>query len=225
MPSLLLAALVAGITSLDSVHACQWLVARPIVIAPLIGAIMGDPAAGMLCGAWIELIWLGVLPIGNYTPPDAHLTAATAATAAAVWDGGVAASLIAVLAAVPLGVLSKKADLHLRHQLALRAEDLLAAGPPYRLGGMFAASVAPVMVKAALTIVLVGVAAAIVAPLVGRLTTAPRVERGLVFAASLIPALGMVQLARCIGASGRERWIGLGALAAAFAFFGLALLR
>lgn len=222
MPNLILAAMVAGLTSLDNVHVCQWLLARPIVIAPLIGAILGDPGAGMLCGAWIELIWLGVLPIGNYTPPDAHLTAATAATAAAVWGGGVPASLIAVLATVPLGVLSKKADLHLRHQLALRAESLLEAGPPYRLGGMFAASVAPIVVKAALAIVLVGVVAAIVAPLVGRFTASPRIARSLVFSAALIPALGMVQLARCIGASGRERWIGLGAIATAIAFFGLA---
>jgi mannose/fructose/N-acetylgalactosamine-specific phosphotransferase system component IIC len=225
MQILVLAAIVAGITSLDSVHLCQWLLARPIVIAPLIGAIMGDPGAGMLCGAWIELIWLGVLPIGNYTPPDAHLTAASAATAAAVWGGGGPVSLVAVLATVPLGVLSKKADLHLRHQLALRAETMLETGPPYRLGGMFVASVAPVMVKAALAIVMVGVVSAIVSPLVGRLVAEPRVVKALIFSASLIPALGMVQLARCIGASGRERWIGLGAIAAAIAFFGLAAAR
>jgi hypothetical protein len=53
----------------------------------------------------------------------------------------------------------------------------------------------------------------------------PRVVKALIFSASLIPALGMVQLARCIGASGRERWIGLGAIAAAIAFFGLAAAR
>ncbi len=220
---LVLAALVAGLTALDNVHVFQWMLSRPVVTGPIVGAIMGDLTSGMICGAWIELIWLGVLPIGNYTPPDAQITAASAATAAAVWSADyessrTAVSLLAVLAFVPIGVFSKLMDLSLRKHLAVKAEAILACAPPYRTGGMIVASILPVFAKAAFAVVIVFVIAVVMKPVIVLLTSEPRVSKGLFFAASLVPALGMVQLARCIGAKGREKWILLGVLAATVVF-------
>lgn len=226
----LVAAIVAGVTALDNVHMLQWMLSRPVAAGTIIGALLGNVGAGMICGAWIELIWLGVLPIGNYTPPDAHITAVTAATAAVVWTAGdmplamtpelrVAAALLAVLACVPVGVFSKLADLELRRHLAGRAEKLLAGEPPYRVGGMLLVSTLPVFAKAFCAVIIVRIMAVVLQPVVAVFLAEARVARGLTFAASLVPALGMVQLARCIGAKGREKWVLLGALAAVIVLF------
>lgn len=219
--SLALAALVAGITAFDNVHMFQWMLSRPIVIGSLIGAVMGDLGVGMLCGAWIELVWLGVLPIGNYTPPDAHITAATAATAAVLWGGSTAVCLLAVLLFIPIGILSKLVDLQLRHHLAIIAEGVLESPPPYRLSRLLPIGLIPIFVKASLTVLVSGVAAIVLAPIVDMLSSSERLVAGLEFSASLVPALGMVQLARCIGAKGRERWLLLGAVFAALVLIGV----
>lgn len=231
MTALLVAGLVAAITALDNVHLLQWMFSRPIVIGPAVGWCVGDLAAGMLCGAWIELAWLGVLPIGNYTPPDAHLTAACATVMSVAWGGSAAASpawvgvsVLAVLIAVPAGILSKKFDLQLRRSLAEKAAALMEAPPPYALGPLVAASLVPVAGKAFLAVVMAGVIAIGLAPIVGLAVSEDRVVRGLAFAGSLMPALGMVQLARCIGARGREKWVALGAVTTLAALLALRFL-
>ncbi len=208
--SLVLAAAVAGILALDGVQMFQWMLARPVVSGSLVGAILGDLPTGMLCGAWTELVWLGVLPIGNYTPPDAHVTAVTAVAVAAAWGGGVPAAVVAVLLCVPVGILSRRFDHMLRGELATRAEALVKAGPPFRIERLYPLGLLPIVAKAALAVLLTGTAALALAPFARTLLAVERIERGVLFSATLLPALGMVQLARCIGAKGRERWIALG---------------
>jgi PTS system mannose-specific IID component len=212
--SLLLAALIAGITALDNVHMLQWMISRPVIAGSLVGAALGDLNSGMLCGAMIELVWLGVLPIGNYTPPDAHITACAAATVAAAWGGGPGGCLVAVLLCVPIGVISKRVDLQMRHALGLRAEAILKGPPPYHSRALVVIALAPVIVKAALAVLLVGVAAGALEPIARPLWAHERLGRGLLVGATLVPALGMVQLARCIGARGREKWVAMGSVAA-----------
>jgi mannose PTS system EIIC component len=212
--ALLVAALIAGITALDNVHMLQWMISRPVIAGSLVGSALGNLESGMLCGAMIELVWLGVLPIGNYTPPDAHITACSAAAIAAAWHGGAAVCLASVLLAIPLGIVSKRIDLQMRHALGLRAEEILKADPPYHSRGLVFMAIAPVIVKAALAVLIVGVAAGALEPVVRPVFLHERIGRGLLFGAVLVPALGMVQLARCIGARGREKWMGMGAVAA-----------
>lgn len=43
---------------------------RPIVIAPLVGLIMGDLTAGITIGATLELVFMGAFPVGASNPPD-----------------------------------------------------------------------------------------------------------------------------------------------------------
>jgi len=212
---LILAAIIAGVTAFDNVHAFQWLLSRPVIIGPIIGYAMGDVASGMLCGAWIELVWLGVLPIGNYTPPDAHITAVTSATAAILWGGGVVPALIAILLFIPMGIISKLVDLQLRHHLAVHAERLLETEPPYRISSLLPLGLFPVFAKAALMVLIAGVVAITISPIIELIMSNKNIVSGLTLSASLVPALGMVQLARCIGAKGRERWMLLGTMIAA----------
>lgn len=218
--SLILAGAIAGVTAFDNVHAFQWMLSRPVIIGPIIGYAMGDVSSGMLCGAWIELIWLGVLPIGNYTPPDAHITAVTSATAAILWGGGVVPSLLAVLLFIPMGIISKLIDLQLRHQLALRAEKLLETEPPYCISSLLPLGLFPIFAKAALMVLIAGVVAITISPIIELIMSNRKIVDGLELSASLVPALGMVQLARCIGAKGRERWMLLGTMIAALGLLG-----
>ena len=43
---------------------------RPIIVAPLVGLVLGDMTTGIMVGATLELIFLGAVPIGASNPPD-----------------------------------------------------------------------------------------------------------------------------------------------------------
>lgn len=215
MVELLLVAAFAGVTTFDTVHAFQWMISRPIVSGSAAGFLAGDLECGMLAGACIELIWLGVLPIGNYTPPDAHIAAVTSALSATIFRGGnfslSACVVIAVLLCVPVGIISKKADFAIRGWLAARAEELIAAGPPYRLAGLTTVVSIVTFAKAAVIVMITGIVSYLLAPIVAVIVSDEAMIRALEFSASFVPALGLVQLARCIGARRRDRYLAFGA--------------
>ena len=45
----------------------------PLVLCPIVGLILGDPTAGIIAGASLQLIFLGVMQIGGTLPADASL--------------------------------------------------------------------------------------------------------------------------------------------------------
>lgn len=45
----------------------------PLVLCPIVGAICGDLGAGIVAGATLQLIFLGVMAIGGTLPADAAL--------------------------------------------------------------------------------------------------------------------------------------------------------
>ena len=47
----------------DGVGSTMW--NRPIVMAPLVGLVLGDIRTGIMTGATLELIWLGAFPVGS----------------------------------------------------------------------------------------------------------------------------------------------------------------
>ncbi len=63
-----------GILCLDRI-VLQAMISRPIVAAPVIGLILGDPYTGLIVGAFIELFWIDRLPIGAYIPPNDTIAA------------------------------------------------------------------------------------------------------------------------------------------------------
>jgi mannose/fructose/N-acetylgalactosamine-specific phosphotransferase system component IIC len=46
---------------------------QPLVLCPLVGLIMGDPVLGIIAGATLQLVFLGVMGIGGTLPPDSTL--------------------------------------------------------------------------------------------------------------------------------------------------------
>jgi hypothetical protein len=78
------AALVAlgAVAFLDQWPAVQSMISRPIVLGPVVGAILGAPADGVLWGAAVETMQLAIQPVGAARYPDAALAGLLGTTAA-----------------------------------------------------------------------------------------------------------------------------------------------
>jgi PTS system mannose-specific IIC component len=107
--------IVGGMLCLDRI-VLQAMISRPIVAAPLIGLILGDPYTGLIAGAFMELFWIDRLPIGAYIPPNDTM-AAILITASVIESarllGNMSQGLIAlsILIFIPLGVIAQRMEL------------------------------------------------------------------------------------------------------------------
>lgn len=114
LQNVLIVSAVGGILCLDRVFV-QMMVSRPIVAAPVIGLILGDPYTGLIAGAFMELFWIDRLTIGAYIPPNDTI-AAILITASSIESGrllgGISQGLIALsfLLFVPAGILAQRMD-------------------------------------------------------------------------------------------------------------------
>jgi len=63
-------ALLAGVLALDATAALQMMLSQPVVSGALAGLVIGDLGAGLAIGAALQLVWLGVLPVGAAPFPD-----------------------------------------------------------------------------------------------------------------------------------------------------------
>lgn len=74
-------AALGGAVGLDATSFPQFMISRPLVAGALTGLLFGQPAAGAMVGAILEIFDLGILPVGAARYPDAG-TATVAAVAA-----------------------------------------------------------------------------------------------------------------------------------------------
>lgn len=81
-----------------------WMISRPVFSGPLLGLIMGDIQTGLIVGASVELMFLGVLPIGGSVPPNAQI-AGLIGTFFAITAGG--KPEIGISLALPIGILAQ----------------------------------------------------------------------------------------------------------------------
>lgn len=75
---------------------------RPIVIAPLVGWLLGDLETGIKIGATLELVFMGAFPIGASNPPD-FVSGSIIATAYIIMTGQNIGQ--AVVLAIPIATL------------------------------------------------------------------------------------------------------------------------
>lgn len=123
---IILASFCGGLLCLDRVF-IQAMISRPVIIAPVIGLLLHNPYAGLVIGAFVELIWLDRIPIGTYIPPNDSITAVVATSTAVIAGqklGGISPpELIAlsILIAIPCGILAKQMDI-----LIIKSNDTLS---------------------------------------------------------------------------------------------------
>ncbi|RLF04019.1 MAG: hypothetical protein DRJ60_07705, partial [Thermoprotei archaeon] len=66
----LLVAIWAFIAMIDAVGPKVLLGILPLFGGLITGVILGDPTTGLLIGAYMQLVSLGLIPIGGSVPPD-----------------------------------------------------------------------------------------------------------------------------------------------------------
>ena len=125
--NIILVSVAGGILCLDRV-VLQAMISRPIVAAPVIGLILGEPYTGLIVGAFIELFWIDRLPIGAYIPPNDTIaailiTASSIESAHNLNNFSQGLVILAVLLLLPLGILARQMDLWL-----CRGNEKLADG-------------------------------------------------------------------------------------------------
>lgn len=77
-------------------------IARPVFAGPLIGLLMGDLETGLVVGGSVELMFLGGLSMGAYSPPNAYI-GGMVGTAMAILSGG--NMEVGIALAYPIGVM------------------------------------------------------------------------------------------------------------------------
>jgi PTS system mannose-specific IID component len=102
-PALGLSAFIA-LLLLENYGYGYWMISRPIFAGPLIGLILGDVQTGLVVGGTVELMYLGVLPIGGSVPPNAQI-AGILSTVFAITSGG--NPEVGIALALPIGVLAQ----------------------------------------------------------------------------------------------------------------------
>ncbi|GAA1488025.1 PTS mannose/fructose/sorbose/N-acetylgalactosamine transporter subunit IIC [Brachybacterium sacelli] len=104
MVTALIIGLIAGIGILDERIFGVTLFGRPLVLSVLVGLTLGEPTQGIIIGAQLELVWMGLAGIGGSTPPD-WVTGGVIGTTLAILSGeGVG---VALAIAVPVAVLAQ----------------------------------------------------------------------------------------------------------------------
>lgn len=63
-------AVLAGVLAADTTAAFQIMVSQPLVAGILAGLVIGDMTLGLTVGAALQLVWIGVLPVGAAPFPD-----------------------------------------------------------------------------------------------------------------------------------------------------------
>lgn len=93
-----------GLLILENYGYGYWMISRPIFAGPLVGFILGDLPTGLLVGGTVELMYMGVLPIGGSVPPNAQI-AGIISTVLAITSGG--NPEVGIALALPIGVLAQ----------------------------------------------------------------------------------------------------------------------
>jgi PTS system mannose-specific IIC component len=121
---LVIGALIALLCGLDRTAILQLMISRPIVAAPLVAWLLGEPMVGLQIGMMVELLWLARLPVGAAIPPD-DTQVAVASSVLAINLGRIMEStgpelvLLCLLVAIPLGKVGQFFD-HFSRQYNVR---------------------------------------------------------------------------------------------------------
>lgn len=123
----LLLGILAGFAIWDGRVFGQHMFDRPIVTGPIVGLILGDVHTGIVMGASLELVMMGIVGIGAATPPDVVaggiLSTAFAIMSGLSMDAAVALSLPIATLAQSVGILDRTINTTFLHWADKAAEE------------------------------------------------------------------------------------------------------
>jgi mannose/fructose/N-acetylgalactosamine-specific phosphotransferase system component IIC len=77
---------------------------RPIIMGPLVGLVLGDLQQGIIIGATLEALFIGVVMVGAAIPPDVGIAGVLSTALAIMTNSG---AEVAVAMAMPFAVLAQ----------------------------------------------------------------------------------------------------------------------
>lgn len=119
--------ILAGFAIWDGRVFGQHMLDRPIVTGPIVGLILGDVHTGIVMGASLELVMMGVVGIGAATPPDVVaggiLSTAFAIMSGLTMEAAIALSLPIATLAQSVGILDRTLNTTFLHWADKAAEE------------------------------------------------------------------------------------------------------
>ena len=98
---------------------------KPLLAGAVTGLILGDLRQGLIIGATLELMWLGVNNVGSYVPPDV-ISGSVVGVAIGILSGGGEAAGIAI--AIPVSLLVQQLDMLCKISLVHKADKIAETG-------------------------------------------------------------------------------------------------
>jgi len=189
----LMVAVLAGLLRWDGRVFGQSLAETPLVAGLLVGLVLGDPHTGLIMGASLQLVFLGIVGIGGATPPDSCV-GAIMGTFYAITTGMDAEAVIAL--AMPISLLGQALGILCRvinTRFNLVIDEAAAAGDTKKIDRALWSGAWIFFVLTAVPVFIgcywgAGVVEAILNALPAVITN------GLSRSSSLLPALGMALL-------------------------------
>lgn len=187
MTSALLVAIWAGLCALDDIG--TQMLRRPLLIAPVVGLIMGNLQAGLMIGATLEVMWMGVGNVGAYSAPD-MISGTCIGTALGIASGG---TEVAVALAVPTSILAQqllviyKTDIVALNPIAEKAAESGDFSKIFRLN--YIPMVIAFLIRAVPTFIAIYLGAGVIDTIVAALPA--NIMGGLKVAGSVIPSVGI----------------------------------
>lgn len=174
------------------------LINRPLVLSTLVGLVLGDMETGIMVGATLELVWLGVMVIGASNPAD-MTSGAIIGTAYVIASGSDIASAVAL--AVPVSLLMQMVWNFLMAVViplfGQKADAYALEGNGRGIDAMHWASViSQIVILSALTAAGFFVGSDVIQTVVDSVPAF--ITTGLDYAMGIIPAIGFAMLARMI---------------------------
>ncbi len=187
MTSALLVAIWAGLCAIDDIG--TQMLRRPLLIAPVVGLIMGNLKAGLMIGATLEVMWMGVGNVGAYSAPD-MISGTCIGTALGIASGG---TEVAVALAVPTSILAQQLLVIYRtgivalNPIAEKAAESGDFSKIFRLN--YIPMVIAFLIRAVPTFIAIYLGAGVIDTIVAALPA--NIMGGLKVAGSVIPSVGI----------------------------------
>jgi mannose/fructose/N-acetylgalactosamine-specific phosphotransferase system component IIC len=168
---------------------------QPLVLCPMVGLILGDPVLGIVAGATLQLVFLGVMQIGGTLPPDSTLGSVIGTAFAITMNQNVEIALTFALPIAMAGSIFTLVGYLLRGLFNPLVEKLIATGNEkglerLHLGLAFLPDLPKNIILFLALVVGAGPAERLVAAI-------PQVAiDGLNFASDMMPAVGIALLLR-----------------------------